>query len=116
MYTLYIPVGGHINYACVRGEFEYDSVFSVKADSLEEAFRLTQNDFNEEYASLGLRSSAVGDIFMDVMHGTYYMVNGIGFVEVPSTVVNYIDWDLCSIFHEYMAQQMLDHPEDYGLV
>ena len=116
MYTLYIPVGGHINYACVRGEFEYDSVFSLKADSLEEAFRLTQNDFNEDYASLGLRSSAVGDIFMDVMHGTYYMVNGIGFVEVPSTVVNYIDWGNHLDFAKYQAQQMLDHPEDYGLV
>ena len=123
MYTVYQPLDGYINHNCVRGQFEFHVVFSLNAESLEDAFRLTQNDFNEEYASLGHRSTCVGDIILDVMRGKYYMVNSIGFTEVPSTVVSYIDWGNHTTFvdetmevHKLIGQDMLDNPENYGLI
>lgn len=116
MYTIYQPLDGALNHQCARGLYEYCSVFSVNAVSLEDAFRKAQNDFNEAYAKLNTRSTSVGDIIYDEEADLYYMVNGIGFTEVPPTVVNYIDWGMRPIIAEYFAQQMLDHPEDYGLI
>jgi len=123
MYTVYQPLDGFINHKCVRGQFEFRSVFSLNAKSLEDAFRLTQNDFNEEYASLGHRSTCVGDIIYDVNQDKYFMVYTIGFYEVPSTVVSYIDWGNHTTFvdetmelHKQIGQDMLDNPENYGLI
>jgi len=89
-YVIYHPYGGDINHDCKRGEFEYKEVAHVHARSLNDVFQQSQNDFNEEYASLGIRSTCVGDIIR--LDDVYYMITGTGFVEVPPTVVQYIDW------------------------
>lgn len=116
MYTIYHPFNGVLNSDCKRGLYEYVIVHNVDAVSLEDAFRKSQNDFDDVYRSLNLRSTSVGDIICDDTTNKYYMVNGIGFTEVPFTVVSYIDWGNHPVFIEHLAQQMLDNPEDYGLV
>jgi hypothetical protein len=119
LFNIYHPLGGFINYRCERGIHEYEQVATVDATSLQEAFTQAQNDFNPEYEELGHRSTCVGDIitqsdeFGNVEH---YIVESFGFVEVPPTVLGYIDWSLHSVINEYIAEQMLENPEDYGLI
>ena len=49
----------------------------VNANSLEEAFKLSQTDFNDDWDT---RSTSVGDIIQD--HDKFYMVCGTGFEEL----------------------------------
>ena len=66
---------------------------SIDCNSLEEAFKLSQNDFSERYATLGKRSTSVGDIIVDVRDEKHYFVEGIGFSEpIPHTVLSFIDY------------------------
>ena len=58
-----------------KRDFKY--IGAVMASSLEEAFILSQNDFNEEYAEIGARSTSVGDVILD--GNDFYLVKGIGF-------------------------------------
>lgn len=90
-YIIYHPYGGTLNHACRRGIHEFQRVAIVNANSLEQAYRKGQNDFNEQYASLGLRSTSVGDI-ITAPDNTHHMVMPVGFQEVPHTVLSYIDW------------------------
>lgn len=55
-----------------------EKVTTIEASNLNEAFRLSQNDFNPDYAKLGLRSTCVGDIFVKE-NGERYEVTGMGF-------------------------------------
>jgi hypothetical protein len=89
LFTIYHPIDGEMNFQCERGKYEYECIATVEASSLQDAFKKAQNDFNPEYAKLGVRSTSVGD----VIHGnTTNMIKGIGFEEVPFTVISYIDW------------------------
>lgn len=63
-----------------KRDFKY--IGAVMASSLEEAFILSQNDFNEEYAEIGARSTSVGDMILD--GNDFYLVKGIGFEYVLS--------------------------------
>lgn len=95
-YHIYHPKGGLINHACVRGQYEYEHVGTVLAHSLEQAFMRAQNDF-EPWAEYGVRSTCVGDIITHPSKevGAFpvcHMIKGVGFTEVPHTVVSYIDW------------------------
>jgi hypothetical protein len=49
----------------------------VLAKNMEEAFKLSQNDFSPEWQKYGVRSTSVGDIIQDD-YG-FYMVCGTGF-------------------------------------
>lgn len=89
-YVIYHPRGGALNHNCERGVYEYGEVARVDATSLKDAFMKSQNDFNDSYLNLGIRSTSVGDIIRK--DDIYYMIAGTGFVEVPPTVVQYIDW------------------------
>lgn len=95
-YTVYHPYGGIVNHDCKRGEYMYNLVAMINAKSLEDCFFMAQNDW-PEYGRMGLRSTSVGDIIAvddgDIF-GKYYMITGRGFVEVPHTVVSYIDWGI----------------------
>ena len=86
------PVGGALNTNMSRGLYEFENVCSIDCESIEEAFRLSQNDFSGRYASLNKRSTSVGDIIVDNDELIHYMVTGRGFVEIPPTVAQYIDW------------------------
>lgn len=95
LYYIYHPNGGSMNHNCTPGQFMYMMVHKLEADSFEEAFKLSQNDFNEEYAELGHRSTSVGDIIMsqeDYDNNRCHLVKGIGFEDVPITWLTYIDW------------------------
>ena len=86
------PVGGALNHNMERGLYEFEQICSIDCESLEEAFKLSQNDFSDRYASLNKRSTSVGDIIIDVKEEKHYMVSGKGFIEIPHTVSQYIDW------------------------
>ena len=97
VYYIYHPNGGSMNHDCEPNTFMYTMVHKLEAISLEKAFKLSQNDFNEQYASKGLRSTSVGDIIMseeDYDNNRCQLVKGKGFQDVPSTWLSYIDWGL----------------------
>ena len=58
-----------------KRDFKY--IGAVMASSLEEAFILSQNDFNEEYAEIGARSTSVGDMILD--GNDFYLIKMVGF-------------------------------------
>ena len=90
-YRIFQPFDGVINHECKRGFYMYDNVGEVIATSLDDAFFSAQNEF-DSWAEYGVRSTCVGDIIE--LDGVYHMVGGVGFIEVPSTVVGYIDWGI----------------------
>ena len=99
-----------MNHNCDHHKYQYDFIDFVQATSLSEAFKLGQNDFNLNYRDLGFRSTSVGDIIVDPS-GKHHMVKGMGFVEVPPSVLLYHVKE----FSKSWAQMVLDHPEDFGL-
>jgi hypothetical protein len=110
IYSIYHPLGGEMNHNCDRHKFQYDFIDFVQAQSLSEAFKLGQNDFNLNYRDLGFRSTSVGDIIVDPS-GKHYRVKGVGFEEIPPSVLLYHVKE----FSKSWAQMVLDHPEDFGL-
>lgn len=84
-YHIYHPQHGSINYACATGCYNYEHVATVEADSIQDAFVKAQNDFNELYERLSLRSTCVGDLIRvdDEIHP--YMVMEVGFEPVQFT-------------------------------
>jgi hypothetical protein len=111
IYSIYHPMDGKLNHNCDLHKHQYDFVDFVQAPSLEIAFKLGQNDFNSDYRNLGFRSTSVGDIIV-TPSGKHYMVQGVGFKEIPPTVLLYH-----AIEHnKSWAQMVLDHPEDFGLI
>ncbi len=90
-YRIFHPYYGELNSNCERGKYMYDHVGEVLATDLQDAFFNAQNDF-DSWADYGVRSTSVGDIIE--IDSTYYMVVDVGFIEVPSTVVGYIDWGI----------------------
>ena len=89
-FNIYHPIGGAINHRCEKGVYQYEPIGSVEALSLEDAYRKAQNDFSKKYRDLGHRSTCVGDII--TTDDTCHIVESFGFVEVPETVLQYIDW------------------------
>lgn len=79
LFTIYHPVEGNMNYGCEPGLL-YEEVATIEADDLDEAYLLSQNDFNEAYCSKGHRSTSVGDII--ATNNEYHVVMGFGFREV----------------------------------
>ena len=97
VYYIYHPNKGSINHECTPMLFMYTMVHKLEANSFEEAFKLSQNDFNEDYAVKGHRSTCVGDIIMseeDYDNNRCHLIRGTGFQDVPSTWLSYIDWGI----------------------
>ena len=88
-YKILHPINGELNSQCDLASFQYEVVSEVEADSLRDAFYRSQNDFNDEYALAGIRSTSVGDIIQHDRY--YYMVNGIGFSEIGRNMLRYKD-------------------------
>lgn len=82
-YTISHPINGKMNHDCVDS-VEYMDICDLSANSLEEAFKLAQNDFNEDYRQGNVRSTSVGDIIIDVEEDKSYLVKGTGFQEIKS--------------------------------
>lgn len=103
-FSIYHPIGGAINHRCERGLYQYEHIGSVEALSLEDAYKKAQNDFNKKYRDLGHRSTCVGDII--TTEDTCHIVDSFGFIEVPDTVLSYIDYSNAdqSILEEHYLQ------------
>lgn len=94
-YSIYHPTGGRMNHDCTPAQYMYERVFSLKAESFAEAFKLCQNDFNPDYASMGYRSTSVGDVIQsheDWLNNEYHVVTGTGFQTVSNAWIRFIDW------------------------
>jgi hypothetical protein len=115
-YNIYHPFDAVINNECHEKKYCYEYIGMVKAKNLSQAFSLAQNDFNEDYLELGKRSTCVGDIISGP-DNVCYMVMGSGFKRVPAVTLMNLDLMLNDnkVF-ETVGQQMLDNPEDYGLI
>ena len=88
-YKILHPLDGKLNTQCDLASHQYEVVIEIEADSLRDAFYRSQNDFSDEYALMGIRSTSVGDI---IQHGKFfYMVNGIGFSEIGKNMLRYRD-------------------------
>lgn len=85
MYTIKHPVGGLLNYNCEKEKFEYEDICILVCDSLQQAFEMSQNDFNTDYALLDKRSTSVGDIIV-TPNNVHYFVDKVGFTEIPLSV------------------------------
>ena len=88
IYNIYHPIDGKLNTQCKYYTYMYECIGFVEANSIVDAFRLAQNDFNEEYASLGHRSTSVGDIMTD--GDNHYMVKGTGFASCDPRLLQYV--------------------------
>ena len=85
VYYIYHPKNGAMNHDCELNKFMYTMVYKLEANSLEEAFQRSQNDFNQSYADKGIRSTSVGDIIMsheDWQNNKCYLVKEVGFQQV----------------------------------
>ena len=97
-YAVYYPYDQVLNTLLKRGEYEYQFMYRVNAESLEEVFRFCQNENSEFFEILPCfaadetRSMSVGDIIVDEDTDTHYFVKGVGFQEIPHTVLQFIDW------------------------
>ena len=91
-YKILHPKNGVLNTQCIRGQFAYEPIVSFPAKSLDDAFKLAQNDFSDAYNILNVRSTSVGDIIVDLRHEKHYFVSNVGFTEIPHTVASYIDF------------------------
>jgi len=95
VYSVYHPIGGSMNHDCQPATYMYEHICNVKATSLEDAFKQCQNDFSEDYASLGKRSTSVGDIIQcmdDHEVGQCHLIKGRGFQTVTNHWLSFIDW------------------------
>ena len=86
-YKIYHPIDGQLNTQCKYYTYMYECIGSINAENIVDAFRLSQNDFNEEYALLGHRSTSIGDIITDGVN--HYMVKGTGFASCDPRLLQY---------------------------
>lgn len=89
-YKIYHPIAG-MNHQCLQGVYEYYEVCQVEAENRNKVFFMGQNGHSDDYTALGKRSTSVGDIIVDVQEDKHYMVMGVGFQEIPSTVTQWFD-------------------------
>lgn len=90
-FEIYHPLFGEFNFECTPNTHEYEYVGDVEADSLENAFKNAQNEFNPDYEYLDVRSTCVGDIIKND-NNKCYIVKGVGFEEINSDWINFINW------------------------
>lgn len=60
-YSIHHSISG-MNYLCKENEFPYQKMCDLESPDIDTAFFLSQNDYNEYYNKLGIRSTSVGDI------------------------------------------------------
>ena len=87
IYNIYHPIDGQLNTQCEHYKFTYECIGSVEAKHINDAFRLAQNDFNDEYSSLNRRSTSVGDIITN--DDNHYMVKSMGFASCDPRLIQY---------------------------
>jgi hypothetical protein len=90
-FTIWMPERGKaefMNHNCELGKFNYYQVGAIMAESLGDAFTMSQNDFNPHYSIFNNRSCSVGDVICDMVanqgKGQFYMVEGSGWTKVAA--------------------------------
>ena len=86
-FGVYHPLNGALNTACDVEKLDYEYITSIESENLVRVFYKAQNDFNPEYATLGKRSTSVGDIVVD--NDRMFMYMGVGFKRIPKTKALY---------------------------
>jgi hypothetical protein len=122
IYSVYHPVGGAMNHDCQPATYMYEFICNVNADSLEDAFKQCQNDFSEDYASLGKRSTSVGDIMQcleDCQAEQCTLIKGVGFETVSNQWLSYLDWgaveQLAPDYESYAEQARFREKSGFGM-
>lgn len=122
VYSVYHPVSGAMNHNCDPATYMYEFICNVKATSLEDAFRQCQNDFSEDYAALGKRSTSVGDIMQcmdDCQAGECSLIKGTGFQTVSNRWLSYLDWtaveQLAPDYESYAEQARFREKSGFGM-
>jgi hypothetical protein len=82
-YGVYHPKGGALNTLCEIEGIDFEYITAIESETLVRVFYHAQNDYNESYATLGKRSTSVGDIITS--NDKVYMVKGDGYKRIPST-------------------------------
>ena len=114
IYNIYHPLDGKLNTQCEHNKFTYEFIGTIEANSLPEVFKLAQNDFNGEYASLGRRSTSVGDVITD--GETHYMIKGNGYASCNPNILQYTCPTINVFRLNALIQERLKNPEDYMLI
>lgn len=70
------PLNGELNTKASTTAHSFEKIAELTTVDVSHAYYAAQNDFNEEYAKLGKRSTSVGDIIVNVTDGIMYMVEG----------------------------------------
>lgn len=73
-YSIYHPLNGALN-TFLDMSVQYELVASVEAEDVLEAFTQAQNDFNDDYSKLHIRSTSVGDIIMSEQAHAYLLTS-----------------------------------------
>lgn len=84
-FLVYHPLDGQLNTLCEKNKYDYRMIGAVEAYDLQEAFKMTQNDFNEDYSILGHRSTSVGDVLIQIINDNdfiIHLVKPIGFEQI----------------------------------
>jgi hypothetical protein len=89
VFNVFYPVEG-MNHECSL-DVTYDFEYALACDSLNEAFKNGQHDFNSSLEHVGCRSMCVGDVIMDDEH-KLHMVMGVGFKEVTDQIKFHVDY------------------------
>lgn len=87
-YTIYHPMNGELNPNCETKDVQYESVHLLQTTDLKNVFALTQNDFSAEYKKLGLRSTSVGDIILDIYEDRLYFITSTGYSLIPDGLLD----------------------------
>lgn len=86
----------------------------VQAESVEDAFMKSQNLEGDWNTVNPCRSTSVGDIILD--NDDFYMVLGSGFKLLEYEEEKELSYEEQHEIDMMIAQNMLDNPENYGLI
>lgn len=90
----------------------YTKVFELATDDINNVFKLCQNDFNEEYRKLKIRSLSVNDIIVDTTTKTIYLINGHDLQIIYNIKLN-IKQKIQVLIDELNCKTIIDLKKDY---
>ena len=88
LYSVLHPTGP-MNHDCAL-DVPFYTAYKGEVTDLNEAFKLSQNDFSEDYRSHDIRSTSVGDIIRTIDGD--YMVMGMGFKKLELDAKWFLDY------------------------
>lgn len=86
IFRIYHPVDEILNTHCSK-DISFKFVAQVFAKTLQGAYRMSQNDFNDLYRDKHIRSTCIGDVILDTETGQVFMVSGSGFEQFDTNIL-----------------------------